>query len=100
MRNFFLVIAIILVLLGFFFLPLWIGAAVCLALAIFSAPSGLRADGKKKTGGAGKDKGKGGGGKDKFFLKAYLGASQAKGSLNVDFRTLDPTSSSFMAVAP
>jgi len=56
--------------------------------------------GKKKTGGAGKDKGKGGGGKDKFFLKAYLGASQAKGSLNVDFRTLDPTSSSFMAVAP
>ncbi len=56
---------------------------------------------KKGGGGGGKGKSKsGGGGKDKYYLKAYLGASQGKGSVNIDFRTLDPTSSYFMSVAP
>lgn len=55
--------------------------------------------GKKKSGGG---KGKSSGAKKdvKYYLKAYLTASQGKGSVNIDLRTLDPTSSYFMGVAP
>lgn len=58
--------------------------------------------GKKKVSNA-KGKGgskKSGGGNDKFYLKAHLGASQGKGSCNIDLNTLDPTSSYFMQVSP
>mmetsp|Transcript_10417 Transcript_10417/g.19488 ORF Transcript_10417/g.19488 Transcript_10417/m.19488 type:complete len:312 (+) Transcript_10417:115-1050(+) len=53
--------------------------------------------GKKKGG----KKGSSGGSKDaKYILKGYLTSSQGKGSINVDLRTLDPTSSYFMSVPP
>ncbi|MBU0777763.1 hypothetical protein KKF82_05855 [Patescibacteria group bacterium] len=51
MRSFFSILTIILVVCGFIFPLLWIGAVICLVLAIGSAPPGLRADGKKKSGG-------------------------------------------------
>jgi len=51
MRIFFLILAAILAIFGVFFPLLWVGATICLILAVSFAPSGLRADGKKKTGG-------------------------------------------------
>ena len=51
MKIFFFMLAAILAIFGVFFPPFWIGTVVCLILAVSSAPSGLRADGKKKTGG-------------------------------------------------
>mmetsp|Transcript_12562 Transcript_12562/g.15930 ORF Transcript_12562/g.15930 Transcript_12562/m.15930 type:complete len:314 (+) Transcript_12562:19-960(+) len=36
----------------------------------------------------------------KFYLKAYLTSTQHKGSVNIDLRSLDPTSSYFMATPP
>ena len=51
MRNLFIGLTAIFVILGFVFPPAWIVAIICCMLAIGSRPSGLRADGKKKTGG-------------------------------------------------
>jgi large subunit ribosomal protein L1 len=53
---------------------------------------GKNKGGKKKSSGGSKDA--------KYILKAYLTSSQGKGSVSIDLRTLDPTSSYFMGVAP
>ena len=52
MRNFFVILAITFIVIGFVFPPAWIAAVICGFLAVGCRPSGLRADGKKKTGGA------------------------------------------------
>lgn len=51
MRPFFGILTALLVAVGFIVPLAWIGAAVCALLAIGSAPSGKRADGKARTGG-------------------------------------------------
>lgn len=51
MRSFFLILAVILALLGFIIPFAWIGALISGVLALFSAPSGIRPDGKQRTGG-------------------------------------------------
>ena len=51
MRPTFQILAIISVIVGFMFPAAFLGAIVFGFLAIASAPSGLRADGKPKTGG-------------------------------------------------
>ena len=51
MKNTFTVLTIILVLLGFVMPIAWAGAAVCGIIAMGARPEGLRADGKKRTGG-------------------------------------------------
>ena len=53
--------------------------------------------GKKKGGGGGKGGGKSGGGNKnaKYYLKAHVTSSQGKG-VQVDLRTVDPTSTFFM----
>jgi large subunit ribosomal protein L1 len=58
--------------------------------------------GKKssKSGGPGKGKSAGAKKDAKYYLKAYLTSTQGKGSVNIDIRTLDPTSTFFMGVAP
>ena len=59
--------------------------------------------GKGKKGGGGGKKGKKGSAakKDaKYYLKAALTSSQGKGSVKIDLRSLDPTSSYFMGVPP
>jgi len=56
--------------------------------------------GKKKSGGPGKGKSAGAKKDAKYYLKAYLTSTQGKGSVNIDIRTLDPTSTHFMGVAP
>jgi large subunit ribosomal protein L1 len=55
--------------------------------------------GKKKDSGGGKGKSSGTKKDAKFYLTAYLSSTQGKGSVNIDLRTLDPTSASFMGVA-
>ncbi len=59
--------------------------------------------GKKKGGGGAKGGKKGGSGSsknEKYYLSAFLTSTQERGSLNIDLRTLDPSSSSFMGVPP
>jgi hypothetical protein len=51
MRSLFIFITVCLIILGFFFPLAWAGALLSGALAVISAPSGLRPDGKRKTGG-------------------------------------------------
>lgn len=52
MNIFWLILAIGLILVGFFFPPAWIGAVTTGLLAIAIAPpGGKRADGKRRTGG-------------------------------------------------
>lgn len=36
----------------------------------------------------------------KYYLKAHLSSTQSKGSVKVDLRTIDPTSSFFMMADP
>ncbi len=56
--------------------------------------------GKKKGGGpkGGKKGGSGSSKNEKYYLSAFLTATQEKGSFNIDLRTLDPSSSAFMSV--
>ena len=51
--------------------------------------------GKKKGGGGGKGKGGGGNKNAKYYLKAHVTSTQGKG-VQVDLRTVDPTSTFFM----
>jgi len=51
MRNIFLGLTILLVLIGFIIPLAWVGAAISGVVAVASSPTGLRADGKKKSGG-------------------------------------------------
>lgn len=51
MRTFFSLLTIGLILVGFFFPLAWAGAVITGIIAIGSAPSGKRADGKSRTGG-------------------------------------------------
>ncbi|MDP2630739.1 MAG: hypothetical protein Q8P56_05005 [Candidatus Uhrbacteria bacterium] len=51
MRSFFAILTIGFILLGFFIPFVWVFALVAGVIAIGSAPSGVRADGKRKTGG-------------------------------------------------
>lgn len=51
MRGAWTVITVLLALAGFIFPPAWVGAAVTAVLAIASAPAGVRADGKRRSGG-------------------------------------------------
>jgi len=56
--------------------------------------------GKKKDTGGGKGKSAAAKKDAKYYLKAHLTSTQGKGSMNIDLRTVDPTSSYFMSVAP
>ena len=51
MRNFFSMLTIVLIIVGFLVPIAWVGAVITGLLAIFSAPPGKRADGKARTGG-------------------------------------------------
>lgn len=51
MRNFFIGLTVILILIGFAFPPAFIGALLTAFIAVGAAPPGVRADGKRKTGG-------------------------------------------------
>ena len=51
MRGFFSLLTIGLILVGFFLPIAWVGAVITGIIAIGSAPSGKRADGKSRTGG-------------------------------------------------
>lgn len=51
MKNTFWILTIILVLFGFAFPVVWIGAVISGFIAISAAPEGRRLDGKKRTGG-------------------------------------------------
>jgi large subunit ribosomal protein L1 len=61
---------------------------------------------KPESFGKGKKKGSKKGGSSvgnknvKYYLKAHLTSAQSKGSINIDLRTVDPTSSYFMSVPP
>lgn len=59
-------------------------------------------DVKPESFGKGKKKGKKSSSNKnaKFYLKAYLTSTQHKGSVNIDLRTVDPTSTYFMSEAP
>lgn len=51
MRNFFIGLTIILILIGFMMPLAWIGAIFTAILALASRPPGLRPDGKRRSGG-------------------------------------------------
>lgn len=51
MRGFFFGLTVVLVIIGLFLPVLWVVAIITAVLAIASAPSGVRADGKPRSGG-------------------------------------------------